>query len=66
MLTEHACRLRVLLSRFEDLDQTPPISSGQRAGLGEENEVADAGAVRFDGSLDLRVAPDDFAVHGGL
>jgi len=43
----------LLLSLLENLDEAPVLGGRKRAGLGDQNQVADAGAVLLVVSLDL-------------
>src|SRR5690606_33566762 len=55
-----------LLSLLYDLNETPALVSGQRAGLSDYNHVADAGFVVLVVSLHVLVATHDLAVEGVL
>src|SRR6478736_274580 len=53
----------LLLGLLDDLDQTPPLGSGKRAGLHHYNEVADACRIGLIVSLDLGRTAQDLAVE---
>src|SRR5690606_25577468 len=52
-----------LLGLFDDLDQAPALGGAQRAGLTDDNEVADARRVGLVVNLALLGAADDLAVQ---
>src|SRR5690606_14476461 len=52
-----------LLGLFDDLDQAPALGSAQRAGLTDDDEVADARRVGLVVHLALLGAADDLAVQ---
>src|SRR5699024_4512598 len=54
------------LGALEDLHQTPPLGRGGRAGLHDEDTVADAGGVLLVVSLELARLRRDLAVAGVL
>src|SRR5690606_7140511 len=53
----------VLLGLLEDLHQAPPLGRGQRAGLHDQDTVADAGGVLLVVHLDLLAATQHLAVE---
>ena len=54
---------RGLLGLLDDLDETPALRGTERAGLGDDDQVADAGGVQLVVRLDLRGATQDLAVQ---
>src|SRR5688572_9313893 len=54
---------RYLLGLLEDLDDAPPLGGRQRAGLHDENPVADAAVVGLVVRLELRRTAHDLAVQ---
>src|SRR5262245_27418445 len=52
-----------LLGLLEDLDDTPALGGGQRAGLRDPHAVADAALVGLVVHLELAGAPQDLAVQ---
>src|SRR6478672_2522080 len=57
---------RELLGLLEDLHQAPALGGAERAGLHDEDAVADSGGVGLVVRLDLAGAADDLAVEGVL
>src|SRR5688500_16208749 len=55
-----------LLGLLEDLHHAPALGRAERAGLHDEDTVADAGRVGLVVRLDLARAADDLAVEGVL
>src|SRR6478735_1182714 len=55
-----------LLGLLEDLHQAPALGGAERAGLHDEDAVADSGGVGLVVRLDLAGAADDLAVEGVL
>ena len=57
---------RWTLRLFEDLHNAPALGGRQRAGLHDEDEIADAALVVLVVNLDLLVLAHDLAVEGVL
>src|ERR1700712_1741936 len=62
-LTRDSCWIIGLLRLLEHLDEAPTLRRGQRTGLADEHEVADAGGAGLVVRLDLAGPADDLAVQ---